>query len=185
VIEQRLRDQHRTVLIGDDDVVRKHRNPAAADRLAPADEGQPGDRGRRREAVAPDRKVGAEHALDVAHHAVGDQRGNPALDHARAENVAEDAGIGDTHGIDHGNAAGRHGLDRRAGRNRRRPRLGRGEILAGGHEAQRKGRADQPGLAGPKRLGAAHPDVSQALLEQNGGDGGGRHAGQGCDGFGG
>src|SRR6266436_291031 len=59
-IEKRLRDHHGAVLIGDDDVVRKHRNAAAADGFAPTDEGQPGDRGRRREAVAPHRQTGAE-----------------------------------------------------------------------------------------------------------------------------
>src|SRR5215204_2967100 len=35
MVEQRLRDQHRAVLVGDDDVVGKHRYPAASDRLAP------------------------------------------------------------------------------------------------------------------------------------------------------
>jgi hypothetical protein len=92
---------------------------------------------------------------------------------------------GGEHGIDHGNTTLRHGFDRGAGRDRRRPGLRGREIFAGRHEAQREGRSDQPRLPGPQRLGAAHPDVSQALLEQHGGDGGGGHAGQGCEGFGG
>ena len=41
------------------------------------------------------------------------------------------------------------------------------------------------GCPGRSGRGAAHPDVSQALLEQNRGDGGGGYAGQGRDRFGG
>src|ERR1700722_3231932 len=121
VVEVRLRDQYGAILVGDDNVVRKYRNAAASDRFAPADECQPCDRGRRREAVAPYGKPGAEHALDIAHDAIGHQRGYPALDHACAQNVAENAGIGDAHGVDHGNAAFRHRLDRGPGRDRRGP----------------------------------------------------------------
>ena len=38
---------------------------------------------------------------------------------------------------------------------------------------------------GPQRFRAAHPDVSQTLLEQDRGDGGGGHVRQGRDRFGG
>jgi len=41
------------------------------------------------------------------------------------------------------------------------------------------------GSPGLKRTRAAHPDISQSLLEQNRGDGGGGHAGKGCDRLGG
>jgi hypothetical protein len=76
--------QYGAILIGDDNVIWKYRNAAASDRFAPADECQPCDRRRRREAVAPYGKPGAEHALDIAHNAIGDQRRHPALDHAGA-----------------------------------------------------------------------------------------------------
>src|SRR4029079_7351605 len=59
------------------------------------------------------------------------------------------------------------------------------EVTSLRHEAQREGGPDQPRLSRLQRLGTAHPDVSQALLEQHGGDGAGGHAGQGCDSFGG
>ena len=102
-------------LVGDDDVVGKYRDATAADRLAPADEGQACDRGRRCVAVAPDRQMGAEDTFEIAHHAVGDQCRDPALHHARTQNVAENAGVGDAHGVDHGDASGGHGFDRGAG----------------------------------------------------------------------
>ena len=53
MIEHRLRDQHRAILVGNHNVVRKHRNAATTDWLAPANEGQPGYGGRRRRAAAP------------------------------------------------------------------------------------------------------------------------------------
>ena len=66
---------HRTVVIDHDHVIGEHGHAAAADRLLPAHEGEAGDRGRGRGALAPDRQAGAQHARDVAHHAVGDQPG--------------------------------------------------------------------------------------------------------------
>src|SRR5437667_1163053 len=74
LLHERGRDHHSAVGIGDDDIAGKHRNPAAADRLLPSDEGEPDDRGGRGNARAPDRQAGAEHAGGVAHHAVGHQR---------------------------------------------------------------------------------------------------------------
>ena len=56
-IDQRLRDHHRAVVVGDDHVARKDRAAAAGDRLVPADEGEPIDRRRRRRALAQDRQA--------------------------------------------------------------------------------------------------------------------------------
>ena len=58
------------------------------------------------------------------------------------EDVAEDAGGGDAHGVGDRDAAFRHGLDRAAGRDRLRPAFRRREILAHRHEAHREGRPD-------------------------------------------
>jgi len=115
-------------------------------------------------------EVGAKHAFDVAHHAVGNKRGDAAFHHARAQDVAEDAGIGDAHGVDHGNAA--FGIASIAVR----VEIGDDQD-SGVARSSRAGTkrsvtpARQPRLSGPQRFGAAHPDVSQTLLEQHGGDG--------------
>ena len=61
----------------------------------------------------------------------------------------------------------------RARGDRLRPRLGRGEVLARRHEAQRERLADEPRLARVERARAAHPDVAQALLQQQRGERGG------------
>src|SRR5690606_31339435 len=105
LLDERLRDHDGTVVVRDDDVVRKDGDAAATDRLVPAAEGETGDGGRRGGALAPDVEAGREHAGDVAHHAVGDEPGDTALLHARAENVAEDAGIGRSHRVGDGDAA--------------------------------------------------------------------------------
>src|SRR5262245_7230769 len=55
-IELIFRDQHRAVVIDHDDVARKHRHAAAADRLVPTHEREPVDRGRRRHTRAPSRQ---------------------------------------------------------------------------------------------------------------------------------
>src|ERR1700732_717535 len=120
-VEKRLWNHHGAVLIGDDDVVREDGDPATADRLAPADECQAGDRRWRGVAVTPYRQSGAEHAVEIAHNPVGHQRSDPTLDHPGAQDIAKNTGIGDAHRVDHGDAAVRHGFDRRSGRYRRRP----------------------------------------------------------------
>jgi hypothetical protein len=61
---------------------------------------------------------------------------------------------------------------------------GRREILARRHKAQGEGRTDETGLTGAQRLGAAQPDIAQALLQENGGDGRGGDLRQGGNGFG-
>jgi len=91
--------------------------------------------------------------------------------------IAEDAGVGDAHGIDHRHAALGHILDGGARGARRGPGGGCRQILARRHEAQGEGRPDHA-LAHPRaeRLRAAQPNVAQALLEQNRGQGGAGHA---------
>ena len=151
-IDQVLRDDHRAVVVGHDHVVGEDRDAAAGDRLLPADEGQPVDRCRRRRALAPDRQAGRDHAGLVAHHAVGDQRLDAALDHPHAQDVAEDAGRGHAHRVGDRDAALRHRLDGGAGRDRRGPACRRRQILAHRHEAQREGRPDDA-LAGAAENG--------------------------------
>ena len=55
-----FRDQHCAVVVDHDHVIGKHRNPAACDRLLPADEGQPVHRRMRRRALAPHRQIGRD-----------------------------------------------------------------------------------------------------------------------------
>ena len=183
LVEQRSRDQHRTVVVDDDHVIRKDRHAAAGDRLLPAGEGQPGDRRWRCHATAPHRQSGAEHARDVAHDTVGDQRGHAALRHSRTQDVAEDACVLHAHRVDDSDTACRHGLDRGAGGDRRSPGLGRGQVFARRHEAQREGPADHPRLPGTQRSRAAKPDIAQAFLEQQRRERRGRNLGQDFDGF--
>ena len=123
-------------------------------------------------------EAGGEHAVEVADDAVGDEGGDAAPGHAGAEDVAEDAGVDDAHGVDDGDGAFGHRLDRGAGRGRGGPGGGGGEVLAGGDEAQGEGGADDARLVGREREGAAQPDVAQAALEQDGGEGGGGDAGE-------
>ena len=90
-------------------------------------------------AAMPEHQTGSpvcQHAGLVAHHAVGDERLHAALDHAHAQDVAEDAGILHAHRIGDRDAAFRHVLDRGARRDRLAPAFGRREILAHRHEAQ-------------------------------------------------
>ena len=111
-----LGDQHGPVVIGDDNVIGIDRHAAAADRLLPVDEGQAGDGGRCGDARAPDRKPRFHHTRNVAHHAIRDQRRDAASRHARAQDIAENTGVRDAHGIDHADHAVRHGLDGGTGR---------------------------------------------------------------------
>ena len=88
MVEKRLRDQHRAIAVDNNDVIGHHGDTAATDRLLPADEGQARHRRRRRTACRPDRQPSSLHADQVAHDAVGHQRRDPSLDHARAQDVA-------------------------------------------------------------------------------------------------
>ena len=77
----------------------------------------------------------------------------------------DNAGVGDAHGVDHGDATLRHRFNRGAGRNRRRPGFRRRQILAHRHEAQREGRPDQPRLSRAQRprSAPARPERRAAL----------------------
>jgi hypothetical protein len=92
-IEQFRWDQHRAVFVHDDDVVRVNGDAAAGDRLLPADKSKACNGRWRSDAVAPDIEAGAQHAFRIPYHAIRHQPGNALLDHARAEDVAEDACI--------------------------------------------------------------------------------------------
>src|SRR5258708_9026520 len=52
-IKKRLWNHHRTILVGDDYVIREDRHAAATDRFTPADEGQACDRWRSGIPIAP------------------------------------------------------------------------------------------------------------------------------------
>jgi hypothetical protein len=75
--------------------VRKHRHAAAINRLLPAHEREARYRWRCRR-PRHHTATRAEHAGNVAYHPVGHQACNAALLHACAQNIAEDARIGDT-----------------------------------------------------------------------------------------
>src|SRR5512140_3620760 len=173
LLDERGRDHHGAVVVHDDPVVGEHGHAAAADGLAPVHEGEAAHGRRRGGALAPNGELRRAHAGHVAHHAIGDECGDPALLHAGAQDVAEDARVRDAHRVGHADAPFRHGLDRRARRDRFGPGLGRGEVLAGRHEAQRERLADEPRLARVERARAPHPDVAQTLLDHEGRDGGG------------
>src|SRR5215472_15842352 len=91
-VDQVLRDHHRAVIVGDDQVAREDRATAAGNWLVPAHEGEPVDRGGCRRPGAPHRQPGREHAGLVADHPVGDERGDAALRHPHHQDVTEDAG---------------------------------------------------------------------------------------------
>ncbi len=114
LVEELLRDDDAAILIRHDNVVGEHRHAAAPDRLLPADEGEARDGGRSSDAAAPNGKLRPKHAGDIAHDAVGDEPRGSALSHPRAENVAEDAGVGDPHRVHYRDATLGHRLDRRA-----------------------------------------------------------------------
>src|SRR5919109_38682 len=168
--EGSLRDPPRPVVVADDDVAGKDRAAAAADRLLPADESQAIDRGRRRSPRAPDRQFGGKHAGLVAHDTVGHQRRHIALHHAHGQDVAEDAGRGNTHRIGHGNATFGHFFDGAASGDRLRPAFRGSEILAHGHEAQRESRTHEARAAGDERARPLHPAPPDALFQKHSGD---------------
>jgi hypothetical protein len=112
-----------------------------------------GDRGRRRRALAPHRQAGAEHAGDVAHHAVGDQPGDARFA-MRAQRMSPKMPASVTP-IASATAMQPSGIASIAARveigedqDRRRR-----EILARRHEAQREGAARPAALA--RRSGRA------------------------------
>src|SRR6266436_5001924 len=170
-IKQVLGDHHGAVVVGHDDVVGENRDAAAADRLVPADKRKAVDRRRRRDAGAPHRKAARKHAGLVAHCAVGDERRHAALVHAGAQDVAEDAGGLNPHGVRDRDHALRHRFDGGAGRDRLAPAFRRRQIFPRGDEAQSERRADQTRPAWHQRLRPMHPASPDALLEQYGGDG--------------
>ena len=173
LVEQVGGDQHRAVVVDDDDVARKDCHPTAAYRLLPGDESQAGHRGWCSHTAAPDRQGAAQHPGDIAHDAIGDQGGNATFAHPGAQDVAEDAGVGHAHRVHHGDATGRHVLDGGARRDRRRPGSRRGQVLTCRHKAQRESPPDQAWLTRAQGLGAAQPDIAQAFFQQQGGQGGG------------
>src|SRR5262245_15934050 len=172
--EEVLRDHYCPVVVADDDVTWKHRTPAAADRLLPADESEAIDRSRGSGPGTPNRQLGGKHPRLVAHDSVGDQRRYLPLGHAHGQDVTENAGRGDAHGIGHCDATFRHLFDGAACRNRLRPAFRGREILAHRHESEREGRTDDANAAGNERLRPAHPAAPDSFFQQHGGDGRGR-----------
>ena len=79
VLDERGRNQHRAIVVHDNDIVGIDGDAAAADRLLPIDEGETSHRGRRGCALAPDVKTGLENARHVAHDPVGDKGRYAAL----------------------------------------------------------------------------------------------------------
>ena len=63
----------------------------------------------------PNRQTRVEHAGNVTHHSIGDQRGDPANLHPGTKNVPENPRIGNAHGVDYGDTPSRHGFDRSPG----------------------------------------------------------------------
>ncbi len=72
----------------------------------------------------------------------------------------------DAHRIDDGDAALGHRLDRRARRDRVRPRRRRPRPSRAGTKRSVNAGPTKSRLSGRKRLRAAHPDVTQSLLQQ-------------------
>src|SRR6188768_3289976 len=174
-VDQVLGDDHGAVVIGDHDVVREDRAAAATDRLVPADKCQLVDRGGRSNACAPDRQAGRQHAMLVAHHAVGNERGHAALDHTHAQDIAEYAGAGHTHRVGDNHAVFRHGLDGAARRNRLRPAFRCRKVLAHRHKAECEGRTGDTFAGKTEGHRAGHPRMANSLLQQHRGDGAGRN----------
>ncbi len=124
LLDQRLRDHHRAVVVGDDDVAREHRDAAAADRLLPADEGEAGDRGRRGGARAPDRQ--ARSRARPRRRASTPSVTSPATPRffMRATRMSPKMPAdGHAHGVGDRDHVRRHVLDRGARRARRGPGL--------------------------------------------------------------
>jgi len=118
--------------------------------LAPADEGKTCTEAARQTRLHQIANW-CEHALDVTHDAVETGQ-RPALTIACAKDVAQETGIADAHGVDHGMQLAAS-LRLRCGWRSATTRIPawRG-LRARGHEAQRKGRPDQPRLSGAHGL---------------------------------
>ena len=128
---------------------------------------RPRHRRRRGDALTPHREPGGPYAVAIAHHAVGHQPGDAALADPRAQNVAEDTGVGTAPRTRHRHASRRHRLDRGPRGGGRTPRLRGGQILTRRHEAQREGASHHARLAGLQRPRAAHPYVAQPFLSSS------------------
>ena len=186
MVEQRLRDQHRAVLVGDDDVVREipqrrrsrsvrpsrrrsARRPTAARRSRRTTPARPVPSTPSTSRTTPSVTSAATPRLTMRAHrmspkmpaSVTPMASTTAMQPSGMASIAVRVEIGDDQ--DSGVA--------------RSSRAGTKRSVKAGPTSR--------GCPGPQRLRAAHPDVSQALLEQHGGDGGGGHAGKGRDGFGG
>jgi hypothetical protein len=92
-IKQRSRDDDCAVIVGDDDVIRKHCSSAAADGHLPAYKRQTRYGRRRCSPLAPDREIGAKHSGEIADDPIRDEAGHSANTDALAKDVAEDAGV--------------------------------------------------------------------------------------------
>jgi hypothetical protein len=66
LVDERGRNDDGAVVVGNDQVVGKHRDAAAADRFLPVDERQSGHRRRRGRAGAPHRQLRPENAVQIA-----------------------------------------------------------------------------------------------------------------------
>ena len=141
---------------------------------------RPVDRCRRRRALAPDRQPRREHAGEVAHDAVGDERGDAALHHARAEDVAEDAGVGWSP-IASTTAIAPAGIASIAARVEIGDAHDAGVARSSRAGTKRSVKARPTRRSGCRvgeRPRAAHPDVAQPLLQQDRGECRGRDAGE-------
>src|SRR3546814_19954093 len=94
-------------LVGDDEVVGEDRDATAGDRLLPADEGEAGHRGWCGDAAGPYRQAARLDAVAVAQPAVGNQGGDAAIGHARAEDVADTPRVLQAQGVTTGRTADR------------------------------------------------------------------------------
>ena len=174
-------DNDGAVVVGDEDVVGEDGDSAAGDGLLPSDEGEAGDGWGRGDTGAPGGQAGAEDSGEVADDSVGDEGGYFADAHAFAEDVAEDAGVGDAHGVDYGDGTGWHVFDGGASGDGRGPGGGRGEVFARGDEAEGEGGTDDALLSGTQGFGSAEPDFAQTLFEQDRGEGCGGDGGEDFD----
>src|SRR5262249_898799 len=129
-VNEVLWNDHRTIIVDDDDVAGKYRAAATTDRLLPADKRQTIDGCRSGDAGPPDWKRARQNTGTVTHDAVGDECRDIALFHARAQNVAKDAGAWHAHRVRDRDHAFRHVLNCGARRDRTGPALRRRQVLA-------------------------------------------------------
>src|SRR5262249_57991293 len=118
-------------------------------------------------AAAPNRQAADQYAGAVADDAVGDERRDIALLHARAQDVAENAGARHAHGVGYHDGAFRHVLDGGAGGDRTAPALRRRDIFAHRDETQRKSSSDGAAAAWNQRLWTVHPAAADAPLQEH------------------